>query len=93
MATILPLLTPEVQRKPVFNPLPFAPRLNICVMPSAMADTHSSDAISCGTISCVFNELMVLEIFGCIISEIFILIFMDLVYLAHMIELTVSDNL
>jgi len=43
-----------------------------------MADTHSSDAISCGPTACVTDELMALGVFGWTISAIFILIFMVL---------------
>ena len=43
-----------------------------------MADTHSSDAVSCGTTACVTDELMALGVFGWMISVIFILIFMVL---------------
>jgi hypothetical protein len=49
-----------------------------------MADTHSSDTVSCGTTACVTDELMALGVFGWMISVIFILIFMVLMRAEHM---------
>jgi hypothetical protein len=49
-----------------------------------MADTHSSNAVSCGTTACITDELMALGVFGWMISVIFILIFMVLMTAEHM---------
>lgn len=80
LATTLPFLGPEVQRKPCFKPWP-ATRLNTRLMPSAMAESvvvESFEATTaCGTGSCASMELMALGSFGLRISEIFISVFMD----------------
>jgi len=51
--------------------------LNIWLMPSAMAETQRSGAVSCGAISCACAVLMALGVFGVKISDSFIWIFMD----------------
>jgi hypothetical protein len=47
---------PDVHLNPGFNPLPLTLR-RIWLTPSAMADTHSSDTVSCGTTSCVTDSV------------------------------------
>jgi hypothetical protein len=76
LATILPFLGPDIHLNPDFNLLPLL--LNICPMPSAMADMHPSDAVSCGATACAVLELMALGVFGWMISDIFMPIFMEL---------------
>jgi len=71
LATILPFLGPSVHLKPCFRPLPLT-RLNILLMPSAMAEPAGMATISCGTRSCVWVGLIELAIFGPMISDIFI---------------------
>ena len=81
LATILPFLGPDTHLKPVLS-LPPDFR-SIWLMPSAMAETQVSGAMSCGTVSCACIGLMALGVFGVNISDSFIWIFMDV---------TVPDN-
>lgn len=74
-ATTRPFLGPEVHLNPCFSPLP-ATRLNTRLMPSPMAELAVDITTSCGTTSCGFDELMVLDKLDCKISEIFISVFM-----------------
>jgi len=89
-ATILPFLGPDTHLNPDFNRLPLL--LNICPMPSAMADTQPSGAGSCGATACAMLELMALGVFGWTISEIFIPIFMELIRDDPAISYTPTDR-